>query len=187
MVAWTVSLGQWNQWIKTIIPYLPGPVVLELGHGPGHLQVALKQAGVHVLGFDESFQMSRQAYRRLQRSALQPDLVNGISQHMPFPNDSIDQVAATFPSEYILDSSTLQEVMRVLRPGSSAYILPMAWITGRTPLQRLAAWLFRITGESITWDDRYLDPARRVGFQAHSEKVILPSSTLLIITLTKPH
>ena len=38
LVAAIVSFGQWNEWTKTIIPYIEGTLLLELGHGPGHLQ-----------------------------------------------------------------------------------------------------------------------------------------------------
>jgi len=186
LVSWTVSLGRWNSWIKAILPHLPGPAILELGHGPGHLQIALSKAGLHSIGLDQSSHMSRQAHHRLLHQRISPRLVNGLAQMLPFPSDHFDQLASTFPSEYIFDPRTLTEVYRVLRPGGAAVILPFAWITGNRPLERLAAWLFRITGESPVWQDRFLDPARQVGFHARAEQIVHPSSTLTLVTLTKP-
>ena len=36
-----VSLGRWDDWIQTVIPYVRGLSILEIGHGPGHLQIKL--------------------------------------------------------------------------------------------------------------------------------------------------
>ena len=45
-VATAVSVGMWNEWVLSIIPYLEGPKVLELGHGPGHLLLTLKKNSI---------------------------------------------------------------------------------------------------------------------------------------------
>lgn len=36
-VATSVSVGMWDEWVFSVLPALEGPIVLELGHGPGHL------------------------------------------------------------------------------------------------------------------------------------------------------
>jgi len=64
LVAAIVSLGRWQDWLMQAMPYLSGRV-LEIGFGPGHLQVALNEAGMQAFGLDESRQMGRQARRRL--------------------------------------------------------------------------------------------------------------------------
>jgi hypothetical protein len=68
-VAALVSLGRWNEWVGCAFPHLYGERILEIGHGPGHLQLTLQAAGKFAVGLDASFQMSRQAQRRL-RGAL---------------------------------------------------------------------------------------------------------------------
>ena len=55
-VAASVSIGRWRGWVLTALPYLEGPRVLELGHGPGHLQLALFESGLAPLGLDASRQ-----------------------------------------------------------------------------------------------------------------------------------
>jgi ubiquinone/menaquinone biosynthesis C-methylase UbiE len=40
-VAWFVSLGQWQAWGQAALKRVRGPRVLEIGHGPGHLLIAL--------------------------------------------------------------------------------------------------------------------------------------------------
>jgi len=181
LVAATVSLGMWQDWVRAILPYLSEPRLLELGFGPGHLQEALYKQGWRPIGLDRSPQMTRQARRRLRKQHFTPALVNGAAQSLPFPDNSFDHVVATFPSEYIADPRTLAEIQRVLAPGGRADILLFAWITGKKPLERLAAWLFRFTGESPDWSDKTLLPVQQAGFQAHIERIVLPSSTLLLI------
>jgi ubiquinone/menaquinone biosynthesis C-methylase UbiE len=185
LVAWAVSLGQWKTWIGSVIPYLNRTLVLELGHGPGHLQVALSQEGIPSIGLDSSKQMGWQARRRLLSLHIPANLVNARSQQLPFPSEAIPQIVATFPSEYINNAQTLSEIYRVLIPGGSAIILLFAWITGQQALERVAAWLFRVTGESPIWNDAFLFPARAVGFVAHSESISLPRSKVLLIHLLK--
>lgn len=188
LVAWTVSLGMWKEWVAAVIPYLEGPRVLELGHGPGHLQRRLlEQSGSFsfVAGLDRSPQMSHMARRRLARRGLQPALVNGEAQCLPFAEGAFDQVVATFPTEYIANPNTLDEIKRILAPGGQIVALPLAWITGKRARQRAAAALFRITGQAPAWDDRALQPAIRAGFETRVEWIHLESSTLAIIIAIK--
>ncbi len=133
-VAGTVSIGRWKDWTYATLPYLTGPNILELGHGPGHLQIALGQRGFHPIGLDESKQMGTLAYRRLHRQKLSPRLVNGYAQSIPFSTGRFSHVVATFPSEYIFEKETAGEIYRVLVPGGTAVILPFAMITGVEPL-----------------------------------------------------
>jgi ubiquinone/menaquinone biosynthesis C-methylase UbiE len=62
-VAWLVSLGQWQAWGRTALKWVRGPRVLELGHGPGHLLIALARSGRQPIGIDLSPQMIRLAQR----------------------------------------------------------------------------------------------------------------------------
>ena len=186
LVACLVSLGQWQTWVKSVIPFIRSSLVLELGHGPGHLQAALLAQGIQCIGLDLSKQMGRQAYRRLRRLHLQPRLINARSQDMPLAGGAFPQIVVTFPSEYIVAPNTLSEIYRILSPGGSAAVLLFAWITGQNVIEKGAAWLFRVTGESPIWNDSFLAPARAVGFLARSEIILLPKSKLLVLHLDKP-
>ena len=186
LLAWIVSLGQWQTWVHSVIPYIQTPLLLELGHGPGHLQATLSQQGVHCIGLDLSKQMGRRAYRRLKKIHLKPNLINARSQQMPFAGGTFPQIVVTFPSEYIVAPNTLSEIYRILSPGGSAIVLLFAWLTGQSAIEKGAAWLFRVTGESPIWNDSFLAPARAVGFLARSEIILLPKSKLLVLHLDKP-
>ncbi len=186
LVAWIVSLGNWQKWILSSLPYLEGPTILEIGFGPGHLLLALRQKNIHVFGLDESHQMIRIAQHRLSTHAFSPNLIRGVAQTLPFADDSFHQVVITFPAEYIVNPATFQEIKRVLVRGGSALVLPLAWITGRKPLERLAAWVNRITGEAPRWNPKVLDPLREVGFEVDWEMIEHSNSECVLIHLKKP-
>jgi ubiquinone/menaquinone biosynthesis C-methylase UbiE len=122
LVAAIVSLGKWNDWIREVIPFVAGKRVLEIGFGPGHLQVELIRRGYHVFGVDESRQMIRQATHRIKSMHLNPHIVRGLAQEIPF-QECFDTVIATFPSEYIVEPKTIREIYRVLKPGGKLVVL----------------------------------------------------------------
>lgn len=187
-VAAIVSTGLWRKWVLSVLPYLKGPNVLELGHGPGHLQKALHEKGIRSCGLDASKQMGRLAFSGIQRAGYQPLLVNGYAQFLPFANGSFQQVAATFPTEYIADPKTIAEIYRVLVPGGELIILPTAWITGKGILRRLAAGLFRVTGQAPDWQDTAvmtLEYFEKAGFSIRTEFIERSDSRLALIRAQK--
>ncbi len=189
-VANTVSLGLWYDWVKTIVPGLQGPTILELGHGSGHLQLALAKSGQPIFGLDASQQMGRLAKRKLTRHKHPIRLTNGLAQQLPFSQNSFTQVVATFPTEYVTAPETLAEIYRVLKSNGHLTIIPVAWITGDGLLQRAAALLFKITGQAADLNTEQIKAIatrfENAGFITTTEMRQLPTSRLLIIQATKP-
>src|SRR5512139_2335915 len=72
LVAATVSFNRWKDWVMSALPFIEGRRVLEIGHGPGHLQRVLLSRGLVAVGIDESAQMGRLAQRNLRRGASSP-------------------------------------------------------------------------------------------------------------------
>jgi len=184
-VASIVSIGAWQKWVQSVLPYVDGPRTLEIGYGPGHLLVGLYRKGINAIGLDESPQMGQLAKRRFVRLGLCPNLIRGDAETLPFAAESIHQVVMTFPAEYILKSATFSEIRRVLINGGVALVLPIAWITGQKPWERVAAWLNRVTGEAPVWDERVLDPLKKVGFDVSWEMINFTSSKIILIRLQK--
>lgn len=205
LVAATVSMGRWKDWVMSVIPFIAGDRILEIGHGPGHLQSALLSRGLAVVGLDESTQMGRLAHSNLRRALssnvkttdpndhrayTQTSLARGLAQHLPFPDECFSTLVATFPAEYIFDPQTLIEAKRVLVPKGRFVILPGATITGRGLLDRAMALLFRITGQtppdlSELLHERSREPFLAAGFQLQVHEVDVKSSRVFILLATK--
>lgn len=188
-VAAFVSLGRWTGWIEAIVPLLSGSKILELGFGPGHLQLYLHQNGLLAYGLDESHQMNRQAQRRIRKFGGTARLSRGRSQNLPYPAQSFACVTATFPTPYITDPATLGEVWRVLVPGGRLVVLMAAWITGRSLSERLLQTLFKVTAQVPPEDTpftEFLAPYQSAGFSAQIRFIERPGSRLMVILASKP-
>lgn len=182
LVAWTVSFGRWQDWVFSVLPFIEGTRILELGHGPGHLQRLLLDRGLDPAAIDESTQMGRLARRRL---GARQKLTRGVTQALPYPNETFDSIVSTFPSEYIFDPRTLSEARRVLRNGGRLIVLP-----GALPRNKFLKWLYKVTGESpeaITdaLIERFKQPFIQAGFQVQVHILELKSSQLGILVAAK--
>ena len=140
LVAAVVSFGRWKDWISAVLPFMKGTRILELGHGPGHLQRILLDRGLFAVAIDESAQMGTLARRRLSSSHR---LTRALAQKIPFASESFDSILSTFPAEYIFDRQTLSEAHRVLRNRGRFIVL-----LGAQPKSPILAWLFKVTGQS---------------------------------------
>ena len=190
-VAAIVSFGSWADWVFSILPFIAGTRILELGHGPGHLQRILLNRGLFAVGIDESAQMGTIAKRRLRRShtdlnSAQGKLTRALAQKIPFASESFDSILSTFPSEYIFDMQTLSEAHRVLRNHGRLIVLLAAW-----PKNPLLAWLFKVTGQSPSEVHESIK-LKTKEFLAHTEFnklevqiVEVKSSNLLIVIASK--
>jgi len=183
LVAASVSFNRWKDWVMSVVPFIEGDRILEIGHGPGHLQRILLSQQRRVVAIDESRQMSYLAKRNTDGQAR---LTRGLAQHLPFPNQAFDTIVSTFPAAYINDPLTLAEVKRCLMSGGRFVILPVAW-----PKNPFLDWLFKATGESPPEavelvKSRFREPLVRAGFETEVKMLDVKSSLLLIVVAAKP-
>ena len=196
-ISWMVSFGQWRAWQTAVLPFIDGEDVLELGHGPGHMLVRLRQEGYRVSGADVSPQMSQLARQHIRAAGIQAAIVRAPAQRLPLAAASYDTVLATFPTEYIAAEETLREAHRVLRENGCLVILPQARLTGDALPVRLLEGLYRITGQRVI-PQAADDPAavlplaatarrrfQECGFELRMEQVDLPGSEVTILILNK--
>jgi ubiquinone/menaquinone biosynthesis C-methylase UbiE len=202
LVAATVSFNHWKDWVMSVIPFIEGNRILEMGHGPGHLQRILLSRSLVTVGIDESAQMGRLAKRNLthfsksrtnnhaklndQRNAYtQISLTRGIAQQLPFPNGSFDTIVATFPTEYITDPRTLTEVKRCLANAGRLIVLPAA-----LPKNLFLDWLFKVTHQSPmeavdVVKAKFREPFLEAGFTTEIETLDVKSGVLFIVLANK--
>lgn len=192
LVSWTVSVGQWREWQRQVISRIAGEYVLEVAHGTGDLQIDLALAGYKPIAFDLSPHMSRIARRKLERRGLHPPFIQGKVQALPFASNYFTAILCTFPTEFIVDPHAVREFYRVLRPGGRLVFVPAATILPAHLVDRLARWLFDITGQSIApqpdgsgWPPRLVQSYRSAGFDIAVETVPLPRSVVWIVIADK--
>ncbi len=192
-LAWTydwvsagVSVGQWRRWQRAALPYLrPGPT-LEIAHGTGDLLLDLHADGYAAVGLDLSPAMGRVARRKLRARGVAAPLVRGNVLALPFASQAFASLVSTFPAEFILASEALGEFHRVLVPGGVLVIVPGAQIMGPALPDRLAAWLFRVTGQSAEVEAvPRPNPLALAGFVTRIERVRLPRSVVTVVIATK--
>jgi len=206
LVAATVSLGRWKDWVMSIFPYIEGTRILEIGFGPGHLQRLLLSRGLTAVGIDESWQMASLANRRLKKQFskissqsktktnqqtqhsdyAQINLTRGLAQHLPFGAQTFDTIVATFPAEYIFHEETLLEVKRCLSDRGRFIVLPVAMQIGRGVLDRAMALLFRVTHQAPVdpleiVKEKLTKPFVDAGFEVEIKELQVKSSLLLVI------
>ncbi len=188
LVAATVSVGQWKNWVSSILPFIAGTRILEIGHGPGHLQRILLSRGLDSVAIDESAPMGFIAKRNTSGKAT---LARALAQRLPFADSVFDTVIATFPAEYINDPLTLAEVKRCLSDGGRFIVLPVALQMGRKPLDRLMSLLFRVTHQSPVdpleeVKEKLKAPFVAAGFEVEVQELQVKSSLLLVIIASSP-
>jgi len=188
LVSWGVSVGQWRSWQRAALPHLRGRSLLEVAHGTGNTLLDLTALGFEPVGFDLSKAMGGIARRKLLARGLDETipLVRGRVQALPFASRSFPSLLSTFPAEFIMDPAAIAEFQRVLQPGGVFVCVPVALITGPALLDRLAHWLFKITGQSSeTWFAPVTERYDAAGFATRVEQVQLPRSVVTVIVAEK--
>lgn len=195
LVSWLVSLGQWRDWQRAAIPHLRGSRVLELAHGPGHMLIALSEAGYQVIGYDLSSFMGRQAAKRVFRANIKVPLIRGKAQNMPFSYHVFDSILATFPTEFIIDPDTIAGILSILKPGGRLVIVPEARLIGGGVIRSFIEWLYTITGQrqvptkttSQLLDWRSIgDYYASSGFRVRACSVTLDRSEVTVVIAERP-
>ena len=184
-VAWWVSLGQWPAWTRTALKRVRGPRVLEIGHGPGHLLIALARSGtLRPIGIDLSPDMIRLARKNIQQARVNVPQVQCRVQALPFRAGTFDSVVSTFPTDYIVDRATLREVQRVTNERGRLIVVVGAQLIGRAPSKRFIEWLYRITGQRSTdFDETAIFD--QLGMPARIETELVGASTVTLIVADK--
>lgn len=194
LVANVVSLGRWWAWQRAALNFLPpagNNDILEVGHGTGHLLETLHQRGYQPLALDLSPNMGRIARRRLRQRGLAPRIVRGSVLHLPLPAHSLNAIVATFPTEYIIQTATIAEFRRVLRPGGRLVFVPAATLLGGGPVRGVIRLAFWLTGQSASlaptldhlpgWARYAQAHYQQAGFTVQVETVALADSRVWVV------
>nr|MDQ4040475.1 class I SAM-dependent methyltransferase [Actinomycetota bacterium] len=105
----------------------PGERVLDVGAGTATLAVELKRRcpGATVVGLDADPDVLAIARAKASQAGCELELVEGLSDALPFPDESFDAVVSTLFFHHLdgeAKRATLREVRRVLRPGGRMHV-----------------------------------------------------------------
>lgn len=120
-----LTLGAWWRLVRqalTAVP--PDQRVLEIGFGPGKLQVELARRSDVCVGLDLAGGMCRLTSRRLRKAGLPVRVTRGSAFALPYPTDNFDSVVSTFALSGLPDGErALAEMARVTRPGGRVVLV----------------------------------------------------------------
>jgi ubiquinone/menaquinone biosynthesis C-methylase UbiE len=104
-----------------------GGSVLEIATGPGYLAIELAKLGNYrIVGLDISRDFVNIASRNAREAGVNVDFRQGNVADIPFPDNSFDFIVCTAAFKNFKEPLVaLNEMHRVLRPGSTALIIDM--------------------------------------------------------------
>ncbi len=108
---------------------MAGARVLDVGCQTGALSVAMSERGAHVTGIDVDAPLVHGAAIRARCYGIDGEFVAGVAEALPFDEETFDLVTLIDVLEHVRDIvATLDECVRVLRPGGALYLQgPNRW------------------------------------------------------------
>ncbi len=187
-VSQFVSLGDWRLWQESALEFLPEADdgwILELAQGTGNLQIKLKQRGYRTIGYDYSAQMGRIAGKKLLRHNLDPLLVRGMGQALPFADGHFRAIVCTFPTDFIIAPTTLREIERVLCTEGVIAIVINGTLKHSGIITRFIEWLYRITGQRKSRLSDWVAHFAQFGLILQIKEVVLEKSISQVLVAQK--
>jgi len=133
----------WKRWLKTTIPHIEGPRVLEVSFGTGYL---LTQYAAHYetygIDFNEKFVTMLQ--EKLTQKGILANIRQGDVQALPYEDEFFDSIVNTMAfTAYPDGTKAMSEMHRVLKPGGKLIMVDIDYPLNRNGLgiQFTKAWI----------------------------------------------
>lgn len=132
-----------------------GDLVLDVGTGTGWVAIrcALEVEEGQIIGVDITPEMLAQAALNAERVGVSERVQFALASAMdlPYPDNQFEVVLSSLALHHTMVSHSLEEMVRVLKPGGHIAIAdmgaPPAWRSAPTSwLMLLLAWAYRLTG-----------------------------------------
>ena len=146
-----LTLGAWWHLVRRALDYVPaGERVLEVGFGPGKLQVELARQAQTAVGIDLAGGMCRYTYRRLADQGLSPNITRGSAYQLPYRAESFDTVVSTFAISGLIDvQDAVAEMTRVTAIGGRVVIVDIGLPADGNPVGTFWARLWEAMGDFL--------------------------------------
>jgi ubiquinone/menaquinone biosynthesis C-methylase UbiE len=109
-------LPVWKTWLRSALPHLRGPCVLEISFGTGYLLTQYAHR-FETHGIDYNETMVRTARQNLVRAGSGAHLCRARVEALPYGDQAFDTIVNTMAfSGYPNARQALEEIRRVLRP-----------------------------------------------------------------------
>ncbi|MGD8739655.1 MAG: class I SAM-dependent methyltransferase [Desulfobacterales bacterium] len=146
---------------REIIAFLNEGTILDLGTGPGYLpvEIAKRSPSINVIGVDLSRKLIEMARSNAVKAGLSDRLTFkvGNAGRLEFSDSSFDMVISTGMLHSLRDPvNVLQEIYRVLKPDTEAWIFDPAkvasavdrqkWKESLNLRERFFLWVFQLFG-----------------------------------------
>jgi SAM-dependent methyltransferase len=152
----------------------PGERVLDVGCGTGDLALLAKelQPGADVVGVDPDPAALARAATKAERRGLYVDFDEGFGNDLPYDTASFDRAVSSFVFHHLdteTKRGTLRELVRVLRPGGSLFLMDFGPPRGGL-LQTIGRLLHRSETLRDNTPDEIPELMREAGF-AEAEQI----------------
>jgi len=128
---------------------------------------------------------ARQAWGLTSQPGVEtPGLVRARAQAMPFRSGAFDSVVSTFPTEFIVDPATLNEIARVLKQEGRAIVVPGVMFKRSLPARALE-WLYTLTGQQEPAPPGFAEALAEAGLTLETEREPMGVVDVLIGVATR--
>lgn len=158
----------WRRWLKTTLPHIQGPRVLEVSFGTGYLLTQYAaQFETHGIDYNEKFVEMLQ--NKLEQKGQEANIRQGDVQALPYEDEFFDSIVNTMAfSAYPDGIKAMSELHRVLKKGGKLIMVDIDYPHKRKGfgMQVTKAWI--AMGDII----RDMDPIfRQFNFEFTDEEI----------------
>ena len=133
----------WRHWLKTTIPHIQGPRVLEVSFGTGYL-LSEYASQFECYGLDYNEKFVRMLQNKFQEKGLVADIRQGDVQALPYEDEFFDSIVNTMAFSAYPDAiKAMSEMHRVLKRGGKLILVDIDYPLKRKGLgmQMTKAWI----------------------------------------------